>query len=174
MPLATLHAVSFLAASFPLAKLFWTHTGMGITSRFSEHCLSILFPGEDRATAMPWTPAPPSPTYMNIEPLGGVPMRDGDDDAGEMMEDADAAKRAIQQRIVELERGDAGTDLSFSDVYLFPTGMQALFAAHKVSQGFRPGAKSVCFGYGAHLERARRPRVLMEKARAQVSIHGHA
>lgn len=149
-PLETLHAAFFPAASFPLAKQFWQHTGMGTTSRYAEHCLALLFPGEDKAAAMPWIPAPPSSPHMNVEPLGGMPMHNGEEDeTEEMLEDADAAKRAIQQRIVDLERGDAaaeGTALSSSDVYLFPTGMQALVAAHKMARTFRPGAKSVCFG----------------------------
>lgn len=154
VPLAMLHAVFFPVISFPLAKKFWQHTGMGITSRFAEHCLALLFPGEEKATTMPWTPAPPFSLDTSIEPLGGIPIYNGDRElAGDMLENADAAKLAIRQRIAKLEQSYTAVDgraLSSSDVYLFPTGMQALVAAHKMAMAFRPGAKSVCFGY-AHL-----------------------
>lgn len=37
-----LHVVYFPAASFPLAKSYWQHTGHGISSRLAERCLRIL------------------------------------------------------------------------------------------------------------------------------------
>jgi cystathionine gamma-synthase len=148
--LATFHAVFFPAADFPLAKKFRAHTGMNITSRFAEHCLAILFPHEDKATTMPWTPLHTGPSPLHLEPLGGVHQLQDSLTNGCMIQDGEHAKRVVRQRIAELERGDAGiegTEVGEDDVYLFPTGMQALFSANALAQGFRPEAKSVCFGY---------------------------
>lgn len=37
-----LHIVFFPAEAFPLAKQFWQHTGLGISSRQAERCLSMI------------------------------------------------------------------------------------------------------------------------------------
>ena len=39
---ADLHIVLFPEDIFPIAKQFWQHTGMGISSRLAEKCLSLL------------------------------------------------------------------------------------------------------------------------------------
>jgi len=39
---ADLHIVVFPQDIFPIAKQFWQHTGMGISSRLAEKCLSLL------------------------------------------------------------------------------------------------------------------------------------
>jgi cystathionine gamma-synthase len=159
--LATLNAVFFPATYFPLAKKFRAHTGMSITSRFAEHCLAILFPHEDKATTMPWTPLHTDPSPLHLEPLGGVHQLQNSLTDGCMIRDGEHAKRVVRQRIAELERGDAGiegTDVSEDDIYLFPTGMQALFSANSLVRAFRPEAKSVCFGYlSFHLQGKQQP-----------------
>ncbi|TFK26083.1 PLP-dependent transferase [Coprinopsis marcescibilis] len=39
---AELHIVLFPGDAFPVAKEFWQHSGLGISSRFAEKCLSLL------------------------------------------------------------------------------------------------------------------------------------
>lgn len=43
---AELHIVLFPPDIFPIAKQFWQHTGLGVSSRFAEHCLSLLPTGD--------------------------------------------------------------------------------------------------------------------------------
>lgn len=73
---------------------------------------------------------------------------------------ADGAKRALRRRICgkvsksynqveEMEKSQRGKHLSESDVYLFPSGMAAIFYAHHALLslcGDKP-KKSVCFGF---------------------------
>lgn len=42
---------------------------------------------------------------------------------------------------------DSGPPISQSDVFLFPTGMSAIWHAYQLAMKLRPGFKSVCFGY---------------------------
>lgn len=58
---AELHIVLFAPDAFPVAKKFWTHTGMGISSRFADQCLSLL----------PAEPAPESPSLVSWTRLSG-------------------------------------------------------------------------------------------------------
>jgi len=48
---------------------------------------------------------------------------------------------------------DEVTDVTENDVYLFPTGMSAIWNAHHLalSSMTRPTAKSVCFGYAVYI-----------------------
>lgn len=50
-----LHIVLFPAPAFSFAKEFWQHTGMGISSRLAEHCLSML-PDDSPQAPSPTTP----------------------------------------------------------------------------------------------------------------------
>ena len=132
---------------FPLAKLFWQHTGLGISSRLAEKILAQIedfgidylsirspgiFNGSDRST--------PRPEY----------------------ESAIQAKKKIRHRILEilLTRTNAriyssdnkalsssgGQLLAIDDIFLYPTGMSAIWSAHQLCLGALGGRKSVCFG----------------------------
>ena len=48
---ASVQMVFFPEPAFGVAKQFWQHTGMGISSRFAEHCLALLSQSEHPATA---------------------------------------------------------------------------------------------------------------------------
>ena len=82
-----LHIVLFPADAFPLAKQFWQHTGLGISSRLAEHCLSML-PDETRP-ASPTMPTPrptkrsasnrhyaKKPSFSSSPPLSPLPTED--------------------------------------------------------------------------------------------------
>ena len=47
--------------SFTLAKQFWQHTGLGLSSRFAEYCLSLL-PDEPSSPTTPLSPSFPRPS----------------------------------------------------------------------------------------------------------------
>jgi cystathionine gamma-synthase len=195
-----LHIALFPAASFSVAKEFWQHTGMGISSRLAEHCLSML-PGEP-AAAQPYSPAsirfpskpqnrhysvkgqakpaspPSSPPVESV--LKGAQRDELSPDHNVYMEErygrnlplafAASAKRALRRRVAgvlirdntfdcqgepcageqNLEVGPSSrgvASVSENDVFLFPTGMSAIWNAHNLALSTLPPAKSVCFGY---------------------------
>ncbi|KII87669.1 hypothetical protein PLICRDRAFT_699219 [Plicaturopsis crispa FD-325 SS-3] len=188
-----LHIVLFPAAAFPVAKLFWQHSGMGISSRLAEHCLSLLPAESPRPDVLaPKTnrlPSKGSNRHYSVKSLSGAgglssskvaPREDLSKDQSVYLEErfgrnlpitsASAAKRALRRRIagvlvqdspddcsggpcaggndVEVGPSSRGVDaVSESDVFLYPTGMAAIWNAHHLASAVRPPAKSVCFGF---------------------------
>lgn len=186
-----LHIVLFPAASFPLAKQFWQHTGLGISSRLAERCLSMI-PDEPQSTSpiairMPSkpsnrhyarspstsSPAPfhasssnPSQSHGDAENLDATYLEER---YGRNMpvESAASAKRAMRRRIAGVLVRDSPSDwadvgkqdielgpstrgvkeVTEDDVFLYPTGMTAIWSAHQLALDIRPPGKSVCFGY---------------------------
>ncbi|KAJ7758501.1 pyridoxal phosphate-dependent transferase [Mycena maculata] len=185
---ASLHIVLFPEEAFPIAKEFWQHTGMGISSRLAEHCLSLL-PADSAfvPNGLQNTPrkalnkhysakkSPPSPTDIRSPRVEDLSL-----DHSVYLEErygrnlpitsAAAAKRALRRRISGVllrdNPGDcpdgpcAGDEnyalgpssrgvksLSASDVFLFPTGMAAIWNAHNLALAVRPPKKSVCLGF---------------------------
>jgi cystathionine gamma-synthase len=200
----TLHVVVFPANTFPIAKQFWQHTGMGISSRVAERCLNIL--GElERGGSTPVSPTTPRPLVKpcnrhysatkgrhanpNLGPsfsrLANGPsgplspiVKDVEGEGTPIELDtyleerygrnlpysaAPMAKRAMRRRIAGtlmhdsnwLAAGSQEADLGPSwrdklvtenDIFLFPTGMTAIWHAHKLARDTGPAVKSVCFG----------------------------
>lgn len=194
-----LHIVFLPPDAVPIAKQFWQHTGMGISSRLAEYTLSILPPNASR-TGKPSPPSSPphtffkwcnnhyavnkpksispSPSFASVQKNQAVTDR-LDADQKVYIEErygrnlplayAPAAKRALRRRIAgvlirdnddgkdEPSAGDKDSelgpssrgvaDVSEKDVYLFPTGMTAIWTAHDLILAVRPPAKSVCFGF---------------------------
>ncbi|KAI0690811.1 PLP-dependent transferase [Cerioporus squamosus] len=200
---AELHIVLFPKDSFPLAKQFWQHTGICISSRLAERCLSLL--GED--TGSPGSPKTPVPapgrppvkpgnrhysakslgksppaspsvlqarfgqsiTESSAEPLSKDHFNYVEERYGRNLplESAAAAKRAMRRRIAGVLVRDTPKDWSTAggheaelgpstrgvegvtedDVYLYPTGMAAIWSGHQLALGALPPAKSVCFGF---------------------------
>lgn len=199
----TLHVVVFPSDAFPIAKQFWQHTGMGISSRLAERCLTILSELE-KGSSTPVTPTsrpafklsnrhysaakdryanpntsptfarhvngsdgPLSPVIKDVEGEGSPAELDTflEERYGRNLPRSAApmAKRAMRRRIAGtlirdsdwLAAGGQDADLGPSwrdkqvtedDVFLFPTGMTAIWHAHKLARETGPIAKSVCFG----------------------------
>lgn len=192
-----LHVVFFPENAFPLAKQFWQHTGMGISSRLAEYCLSMM-PAESHTISGPSSPITtrftkssnkhysarptlsPLPSY--IRSLQTTDADDVEKDHTMYLEErygrnlpvgqAAMAKRALRRRIagvlvrdspseecgggpcagapnVELGPSSRGVkDVTEDDVYLFQSGMSAIWNAHNLATSVRPRGKSICFGYG--------------------------
>lgn len=198
-----LYIVLFPADAFPLAKQFWQHTGLGISSRLAERCLSLLPANADplpaAASAAP-TPTPlvyskrtganrhyatkssgpstPTPASPSPPPSSAPPSDVLSADQTSYLEERYGrtlplaptsfafAKRALRRRIAGVLVRDSPSDwnaagaheaelgpstrgvqeVSEEDVFLFPTGMSAIWNAHQMALGVRPAAKSVCFG----------------------------
>ncbi|OCH86457.1 PLP-dependent transferase [Obba rivulosa] len=197
-----LHIVLFPGDSFPLAKQFWQHTGLCISSRLADRCLSML-PEEAPVARSPtapsfvrpptkpgnrhysnksfsWTPetSPPlskSPSSGRWSPAAPGETLSSDQDTyveerygrNLPLESAAFAKRALRRRIAGVLVRDSPTEWSIAggqeaevgpstrgvesvseeDVFLFSTGMSAIWAAHQLALGARPAAKSICFGF---------------------------
>lgn len=190
-----LHIVLFPADAFPLAKQFWQHAGLGISSRLAERCLSML-PDADTAAAPNTPTSPRTPPYAKrtganrhyatrssgcstpiSPPLPEPSSDDLSSDQAFYLEErygrnlplsaAAFAKRAMRRRIAGVLVRDTPVDwnaaggqeaelgpstrgvreVSEDDVFLYPTGMSAIWSAHQLALGVRPLAKSICFGY---------------------------
>ena len=165
---AELHIVLFPADKYQYARPFWQHTGLGISSRYAEHCLSLL--PEEVAPASPTTYTEPKSPHLcrsvkeESEPPSVAPEeecygRDISQDA------VVSAKRTIRRRIAgafsrdgptdrdavgstssELQPGTHDLGVTEDDVYLYPSGMAAIWSAHQMISTVRPAAKRVVFG----------------------------
>ncbi|KAJ7459751.1 pyridoxal phosphate-dependent transferase [Mycena latifolia] len=184
---ACLHIVLFPEEAFPIAKQFWQHTGMGISSRLAEHCLSLL-PAETafvpnglqntprkalnkhycaRKTPSPTDNCAPRLDDLSVDHSVYLEERYG---RNLPITSAAWAKRALRRRISgvlvrdhpgDCAGGPCAGDKNFAigpstrgvqgmsedDVFLFPTGMGAIWNAHILSLAVRPPKKSVCLGF---------------------------
>ena len=175
---ADLHIVLFPKDAFCIAKEFWQHTGLGISSRLAEKCLSLLSDGSSMA---------PSPTNISngyglkghnrhysakfSKPPLTHPMITPSSTKEELNAEhnnyfeerygrnlpvgaASAAKSALKSRIaqglVANQPPSRTISVSPDDVYLYPCGMAAIWNAHRLLLDVRPSAKSVCFRLVPH------------------------
>ena len=203
-----LHLVLFPANAFGIAKQFWQHTGLGISSRLAEHCLELLAKEERNKISIPIVSSPiiGTPTVISVKlsrnrhyraksvksPMLEIKGTPGDDRInGEITETyleeryarnlpmsaAAEAKRTLRTRIAGvlvrndklctgarngilggseiigpvdgccLPRSPRGVSgLTEDDVFLFPTGMSAIWHAHQLALRSFGEKKSVCFG----------------------------
>ncbi|KAM5543535.1 hypothetical protein V8D89_002786 [Ganoderma adspersum] len=198
-PCVELHIVLFPNGSFPLAKQFWQHTGLCVSSRLAERCLAMM-KEDGSGSASPKSPTTPfmkpgnrhysAAKGLNKSPPASPPAAQprfnngGSEQSNELLskdhmnyveerygrnmplESAAAAKRALRRRIagvlvrdtpsdwstaggqdIELGPSTRGEGVTENDVFLYSTGMAAIWSAHQLALGVRPAAKSVCFGF---------------------------
>ncbi|KAI0659897.1 PLP-dependent transferase [Cubamyces menziesii] len=200
-PCRELHMVFFPGDQFPLAKQFWQHTGLCISSRYAESCLAMLHEESSTPESPPSASArppvkpgnrhysakgamgkspPASPTILHARYGGSIAEQTTElleKDHFNYLEErygrnmplgaAAAAKRAMRRRIAGVLVRDAPNDWSIAggndaelgpstrgvegvtedDVFLYATGMSAIWSAHQLALGVRPPATSVCFGF---------------------------
>jgi len=178
-PGAELHMVLFPADKIQYAKPFWQHTGMGISSRYAEYCLTLLPEETFPASPTIYTKPKSAHRYYSVkgqrQSLPTTPCVALSDDYSTYLEErygrnlsqdaATFAKRALRRRIAgvllrdepadwdavgstnsELQPSTRGPGVTEDDVYLYPTGMAAIWNAHQMISAFRPATKSVAFG----------------------------
>jgi cystathionine gamma-synthase len=155
------------------AKQFWQHTGLGISSRLAERCLAVLASASTPPTST--TPKPSANRhYASSKPARYAPASAGGEPLGTdqsvYLEQrygrnldvaaAEQAKGAMRRRIagvlvrdegaasgeVEVAQSVRGAEVTEHDVFLFPTGMSAIWSAHQLALDLRGAKKSVCFG----------------------------
>ncbi|KAF8208830.1 PLP-dependent transferase [Mycena galopus ATCC 62051] len=184
---ASLHIVLFPEEAAPIAKQFWQHTGLGISSRLAEHCLALL-PSDPTfvPNGLQNTPRKALNKHYSAKkttfspPESPVAAEDLSIDHSVYLEErygrnlpialAASAKRALRRRISGVLVRDTSADcadgscagdqdyvlgpssrgvngMSENDVFLFPTGMAAIWTAHQLALAVRPPQKSVCLGF---------------------------
>ncbi|KAG8762630.1 hypothetical protein FRC11_008382 [Ceratobasidium sp. 423] len=65
--------------------------------------------------------------------------------AGVLVNDSPSAP--LSEETLELGASKRGVDVGEDDVFLFPTGMAAIWSSHQLALAVRPQHKSVCFGF---------------------------
>lgn len=147
-----LYAVIFPTAHSISAKAFWQHTGEGISSRRAEFLHRFLVDGSlveirrdepeaalknDRLNATEDTP--PASEWIEESQIQEE-LR---------LDQSVNAKRAIRERIARAisSHMDAQSDVHVSDVYLYASGMSAIFNVHRMLMAVQGDLKSVCYGY---------------------------
>ena len=175
-PGAEVYIVLFPADKTQYARPFWQHTGLGISSRYAEHCLSLL-PEEIVPTSPTIYTKPRSAhRFYSVKEKRQSPPNTLSEDCSTYLEErygrnlpqdaATFAKRALRRRIAgvllrdeaadwetigapnsELRPSTRGLGVTEDDVYLYPTGMAAIWNAHQTISAVRPRAKSVAFGF---------------------------
>lgn len=165
--------VFFPSADFPLAKSYWQHSGEGISSRMGEYVLRELFQ-KDKTDLSPnlnyklkhemqvQAIQRKSPS-LSFNSSTSNQREEVEKDFNSFIEEkygrildlkfATQAKIALKRRIcgkVEESNSEiAGRvgSLSKDDVYLYPSGMAAIFNSHRALLQTQPPKKSVCFGF---------------------------
>ncbi|KAF4579601.1 hypothetical protein EYR40_000220 [Pleurotus pulmonarius] len=146
-----LHIVIFPLETFPLAKQFWQHAGLGITTRYSNLCLQMLA----NETATYETP----PHVSTTRKTGSDVIFREVNCHYDLELDSDVhAKRTLRLRIAgfyntpdsEIARDSGGgrtSTVSSEDVFLFPTGMAAIWNAHHLALSSHSRSKAICYGF---------------------------
>ncbi|KAF7439898.1 hypothetical protein PC9H_000235 [Pleurotus ostreatus] len=143
-----LHIVIFPLETFPLAKQFWQHAGLGITTRYSNLCLQMS------ETATYEIPSPISTTKKTRDDVSFLEANCHYD----LELDSDVeVKDALRLRIAGFfntpdsvsaqDSGGSPRSVSSEDVFLFPTGMAAIWNAHQLALSSRSNSKTICYGF---------------------------
>ncbi|KAL4076946.1 pyridoxal phosphate-dependent transferase [Scleroderma yunnanense] len=145
-PFAEVHIVFFNAGTYKFARQFWQNCGLGISSRYAEHCLSLLGIPEflciQRPESLRCCGNPLSTrfngTFLNSQNESELAFSTGSD-----------AKAALRQRIADffVRNEPSLLNVSEEDVFLFPCGMSAIWNVHQLLMDMRPLEKSVIFGF---------------------------
>ena len=152
-----LYIVLFPEDAFPIAKEFWQYTGLGVSSRRAEKYLSLLWDsslsrldntglsndlkvinGSNSATTLGSSPA----QHGELNPK---PSEDRNGTPGSVAKSI--LRSRIAQGFVANQTPGRTVCLSAEDVYIYPSGMAAIWAAHRLLLDVRLSAKSVCFGF---------------------------
>lgn len=166
---ANLAFVFFHSKLFPIAKQYWQHSGEGISSRLAEYFLSEMkdklaaemnSKRDSASTASSSSHSPrPSRSSRSSRSSINISRSNIKQESATFIEErfgrnldlrfAKDAKKILLQRLA------SEYDHSYSDsenVYLYPSGMAAIFNAHRAILGFNDEKdsntlKSVCFGF---------------------------
>jgi cystathionine gamma-synthase len=145
LPKITLFAVIFPKEFYKLVKTFWQHTGEIISSRLAVYCLKQLNLAKPVITKT---------SYNRSRYSKSPPLPDNDDenpDCSDYLEERfgrNLTLSHLEEMIESLKSRVASNhpNGTFGDVFLFPSGMSALYNAHRLL-GKSGSLRSVCFGF---------------------------
>lgn len=185
--LSGLTAVILSKEMYSLGRLFWQHTGAGVSSRRAEACSRQLMQGTLLCQAEPNGTCPTGRRLNKGPRRYQKQSTEGDDliqfqakqrpsleskDSQQFVEErfgrnmnldlVESAKLTVRKRIagsqdedvesmLQLQEGQTWSNerqhvLSEDDVYLFPTGMNAIFSTHQMLLSVLGPKQAVCFG----------------------------
>ena len=149
----SLYAVMFPHTNFSIAKSFWQHTGLGISSRRAEFLHELFKDGDlvdingDKVETegehdRPDVTKPPS--FISERSKAQMQVQEK-----LKLDESVKAKLVIRERIARSISSEIEShrDLHISDVYLYETGMSAIFSVHRMLLAVQGHLKSVCYGY---------------------------
>ena len=148
-----LYAVVFPAAKFKTAKVFWQHTGLGISSRRAEFHRIFFDSGAlvesniDKVDAEHKNARPEAHKHSHLATPHSVTEEQLRKDL--MLDWSTNAKLAMRERIAQsISSGRASQcGVNASDVYLYATGMSAMYNVHQMLLAVKGRLTSVCYGY---------------------------
>ncbi|THH26946.1 hypothetical protein EUX98_g7243 [Antrodiella citrinella] len=139
------YAVIFRPELKKLGKSYWQHTGTGVSSRYASACLANIANRVVRPiiTSQPWE--------AQINPCVYAKLHS----------ETQRIAQTLQRRIASLAlTGSPPVDqdgisfqvngrgkVSETDVFLYPSGMSAIWHAHQLIMKLKPGLKYVSFGF---------------------------
>ena len=148
-----LYAVVFPTAKFKIAKAFWQHTGLGISSRRAEFHQRFFDSGtlverhRDTNDAVHKDVRAEANKHSRLSTTQSVLEEQLRKDL--MLDQSRNAKLAIRERIAQsITSGcESHSDVDVSDVYLYATGMSGIFNVHRILLAVQGPLKSICYGY---------------------------
>ena len=129
-PIPELYVVFFPQDFSKLARQFWQHTGMGISSRRAEWLLALIGYGS----------VPPIAT-TNTAALAKRAIRQ------RIASLVTGTPIGVNNNLQENSNNRRPVLVTEDDIFLFPCGMTAIWTAYQLVMESRPGIKSVCFGF---------------------------
>lgn len=153
---AHISVVFFPATEAGLAKQYWQHSGEGISSRLGEYFMLEM---KDKLSAEAGkNPAAraPRPSRSSRSTRSSVSLNKAKEESDNFIEERYGRNldlRFAKEAKVLLRERLAGqiANITKEDVYLFPSGMAAIFNAHRMILETlgqdRSEEKSVCFGF---------------------------
>ncbi|KAI5996144.1 pyridoxal phosphate-dependent transferase [Pisolithus albus] len=147
---AEVFALFFHADTYKVARQFWQNCGLGISSRYAEHSLSVL--------GIAGYPMVQNSEFLRACGKSASRVFETDlipkslDASERLLATGADAKAALRQRIASClvrDESPAGarTNVSEDDIFLFPSGMSAIWNVHQLLLASRPLGKSVVFGF---------------------------
>jgi cystathionine gamma-synthase len=126
---AELHIVLFPEAVLPLGMQCRQHVGMGISSRYAEHCLSLITSPTEILTngQRDYLEERSVPADSAVAAKYALRCRIANALVRNCLEDCPAG---VAEQGVEVGLSSSGKSVTEDDVFLFPTGMCAVWNAY--------------------------------------------
>jgi len=133
---ATVYAVFYKNAEKERARMFWQHTGEGVSTRLVGVVRGLW--GRGLLQEIP----------QSNELYDTLPLLERGTWESLKISEGDAAKTHLRTDIASLTSTPTVT-VDAADVFLYPSGMSAIFALHRTLLSLSPTPrKSICFGFG--------------------------